>query len=96
MKLSEIKGEEALDVLADIIEPVSMMLADPKVKEMWESGKPKLLLVQYLLKNHKKELLTTMAIIDRENPDTYKPSLVDIPKKLLEILNDEDVQSLFT
>lgn len=96
MKLSDIKGEEALDVLADIIEPVSTMLGDPEVKKLWESGKPKLLLVKYLLKNHKEELLTTMAILDRENPETYEPSLVDIPKKLLEILNDTEIQSLFT
>ena len=32
MKLSEIKGEAAINVIAEIIEPATEILSDPKVK----------------------------------------------------------------
>ena len=39
MKLSEITGEAALDLLADIIEPAAEIMSDPKVKELFEKNK---------------------------------------------------------
>ena len=38
MKLSEIKGEEALDVLADLIEPVAMMLTDDEIQKIYQNA----------------------------------------------------------
>ena len=44
MKLSEIKGERALEVLADLIEPVAEILGDKEIVAVLQSGKR----VQYL------------------------------------------------
>lgn len=96
MKLSEIKGEAALDVLADLIEPAANILADEEIQKSVKSGEPKLLLVKKLLKSHKKEVIEILAILDGEEPETYKVSLLTLPAKLLEIINDPEIGSLFT
>lgn len=97
MKLSDIKGEDALDVLADIIEPVALILADGKVQELYESGKPKLLLVKHIIKNNKKQVLEIMAILERKSYDEYvkEVNLLSLPMKLLELLQDEDLIAVF-
>ncbi len=96
MKLSEIKGERALDVLADLMEPISIICADAEIRAAAESGKPKLLICKMLLKAHKKQVIEILAILDGENPASYEINLLTLPAKLLEILNDPDVESLFT
>lgn len=96
MKLSEIKGEEALDVLADLIEPVAMMMTDDEIQKIYQS-QPKLNLVKYIIKNHKSELIEIMAILERKDPKEYakEVTILSLPKKLLELLNDEDLVSVF-
>lgn len=95
MKLSEIQGEAAFDVLADIIEPAKTIISDPTFKELLTSGK-QLDTVKYLLRNQKKPIMEIMAIVDGEDPKTYKPNLLTIPIKLVELLNDDAVMELFT
>ena len=53
MKLSEVKGEAALDLLADIIEPAAEIMSDPKVKDLI-SVKNKGAIIKILIKDHKK------------------------------------------
>lgn len=96
-KLSEIKGEDALDVLADVLEPVSVIEQDEQfVKAVREKEFSKIEMVRYLLKNHKSEILKTMAIIDGKDVENYSPSIIELPVMLLDLLNDPDLLSLFT
>lgn len=95
MKLSDIKGEEALDVLADIIDPITDICTDSEFKAMIDAKKPKLLAVKYLLKNHKKDVLTVLAIINQKDVNTFKPNLIELPMMVLDVLNDEEVMKLF-
>lgn len=95
MKLSEIKGEKAIEVIAEIIEPATEILADPKVK-LAARAKKIPTAVALALKNHPKAVLHLLAALDGEDPETYKPSLVEIPKNLLELFNDPELASLFT
>lgn len=96
MKLSEIKGEKALDAMADLLEPLALIFADPEIQRSVKNDEPKMILVKKILKSHKKEAIQIMAILDGETPETYEISLLKIPLKLLEIINDPEVQSLFT
>lgn len=95
MKLSEIKGEKAIEVIAEIIEPASEILADPKVKLAARAKNVPTAAAQ-ALKNHPKAVLRLLAALDGKDPETYKPSIVEIPKKLLELFNDPELASLFT
>lgn len=94
MKLSEIKGDRALDVLADIMEPLARILTDDEIIK--NNGEPKLLLAKKILKGHKKEVIEILAILDGEKPETYEVNLLTLPVKLVEILNDPEIGNLFT
>ena len=96
MKLSEIKGDRALDVLADIMEPLARILTDEEITKTANNGEPKLLLAKKILKGHKKEVIEILAILDGEKPETYEVNLLTLPVKLVEILNDPEIGNLFT
>ena len=94
MKLSEIKGQEAIDVLADLMSPASIIFTDKKVVDLLRGG-DKIKAIQSMLKSHSKEVIEMLAILEREDPKTYEPSLVTLPMKLLEFFNDPEVVELF-
>ena len=95
MKLSDIKGEQALDILADLIDPVSEIAQDEKVVALIRTGK-RLDAVKVLLKDHKKTVMEILAYLNGEGPKTYSPSLLSLPVMVLNILNDPELADLFT
>lgn len=95
MKLSEVKGEAALDLLADIIEPATSILADPKVQKAIKKDN-KMVVIKLILKDHKKAVIEIMAAMDGVPVSEYKVNILTLPMKLLEIMNDEELVSFFT
>ena len=96
MKLSEIKGERALDVIADLIDPVGRLLQDDQFKEIAQDKKrPRTDTIKYLLKEHKKTVIEILAVINGEDPKTYEPSLLSLPMMLMDLIDDPDVAILF-
>ena len=95
MKLSEIRGEAAIELLGDILIPAAEIMADPKVSSAVESGKPKLVIATTILKNHAKSILTILALLNQEDPETYNPSLLALPKMVMDLLEDEELMDLF-
>ena len=95
MKLSDYKNEEALDVLADILEPASAIIADEKVREIFNSDAPKVKLAAYVVKHYKKEIIQILARLDGMTPETYHFTLLQLPGKVLELVNDPELQNLF-
>ena len=96
MKLSDIKGEKALDVVVELIDPVTSIIADKEVVAIYRSNKPRILLIKKMIEKHKKEVLHILAVLNDKDPKTYKPSLIELPMMLWDLLNDEDLNSLFT
>ena len=92
-KLSEIKGEEALDVLAEIIEPAAQIFTDENVKALKSGSRIKA--TKIILKDHKKAILTLMAALEETPVEEYKPTLLALPALILGVLNDPELQSLF-
>lgn len=95
MKLSELKNEEALDVLADLIEPAADILADENVKDLITKGGDKLTIAKTIIKGHKKSIIEILAILDGVPVDEYEVGLFALPIKVVEILNDKDLISFF-
>lgn len=93
-KLSEIRGEDALDILADLIEPFTAISQD-KMFVSYIRARQTTKAAKLAIKNHKKEILLIMAILEGEDPSTYKPPLLRLPSMLLDILNDPELASLF-
>ena len=95
MKLSDLKGEAALDAFADLIEPVSEIITDKEFVRLARSNAPRPKLVKAAIKNHKKAVIEVLAILDGESPESYEVNLLTLPKKLLEVANDPEIASLF-
>jgi hypothetical protein len=91
MKLSEIKGERAIEALADLIAPAREILGDAKLKELIKADK--LGAVQYALKTYKKEVLEILAITEGMSVEEFKETctVMSLPNKLLEILTDKEL-----
>lgn len=110
MKLSDIKGERTLDVIAEVIEPIANIAEDEKAAALFKREKlPEgenavaYLLKRIkshlpaLLKGHKHDLITIFAAIEGVSYDEYAASLNlgKLTKDLLELMTDEAFGGLF-
>lgn len=105
MKLSELKGERAIEVIADLIVPVTSIASDQKNLSIFkkqgsgerskeEVAKDLSEKIPTLLKTHKKDVLDILCAF---NPDA-KPeemSVYDIINGVSDLLSDKDFLSLF-
>ena len=94
MKLSEYQGEAALDILADLIEPVGEIMTGKEIGEVFKKNRFKA--IGMAIKNHKKAVMQIMATIDGVPVEEYKCNVFTLPVKILELLNDPDIVQLFT
>lgn len=98
--LADVKGDAALDLVADLIDPVTEIMSDPAVAAAYRGTEKepgsKAKAIKVAIKTHKKAVTTILALMDEEDPKTYEPSAMVIPVRLLQILNDPDMNSLFT
>ena len=95
MRLSEVKGEKALDVLAEIIEPISEIMADKEVTKVLRKGQ-RSKAISVALRNHKKAVIKVLAALDGKEVEDYECNILSLPKQILDIVNDPAVLELFT
>lgn len=93
-KLSEIKNEDALDTLVELIDPIIEICKDDELKQAMNE-KDRVKSIKLAVKNHKTEVTKILAILDGENPETYEFNVVTLPIKLMELFNDEDMMAFF-
>lgn len=94
-KLSEYKDEEAIDLLADLLDPVVLIFAEPDIAEFTRQ-KNYIKATQIAIKKHKKEVMKIMAILEGVPVEEFHCNIVTLPKMLLSILNDPILQDFFT
>lgn len=98
MKLSDIKGDRVLDVIADIIDPIANMVQDKDVAAMFKReavpegmdandffAKRMCKGLPVLLKGHKADIIAVMAAIEGVTPEQYAASL-DFPKLFTDVM----------
>ena len=95
MKLSEYKNEDALDLLADIIDPVSEIMTDNALREAVK-GQNKLGVVKAIIKSHKAQILQILATLDGVPVEQYECNVFTLPVRILELVNDKELASFFT
>lgn len=95
MKLSQFKNEEAIDVLAELMEPFATIVTDETFRGLFQNKTPNIKVVQYLLKEHKKEVIDVIAILHRTTPDKLEFNIATLTKDLVELLNDEEIMAVF-
>lgn len=93
MRLSDIKGEEALDMLADLLEPIVEIASDKEITA--NMGKDNMKAVKVAIKSHKKAITEILAILNRQDPKTYEPNLLELPAMLVDVFNDPELIRLF-
>lgn len=94
-KLSEIKGEESLDVLAEILVPITDIANDDEVKAGLDKNVAKC--VSIALKKYKTQIIEIIAAINGKSVDETleEIDLLSLPAYIVETLNEPAVQSLF-
>ena len=92
-KLSEYKNEEALDLLADILEPVAHIFADKDFVEQLQTNK--MSAIQHVIRNHKSDVLMIMARLEGVSVDEYQCTIFTLPMALINMLNDPDLIDFF-
>lgn len=93
-KLSEYRNEEALDLLADMIEPCVIVFGDPDFIQAARS-KDVTGTIKFLLKNHQKSVIEILATLEGVPVDKYECNLATLPVTLLQIVNDSDLMNFF-
>lgn len=93
MRLSEFKDEKAIEVVADLLIPVSNIaknstVADAKNKGVFEFAAA-------MLKCNAKDVKDMLAILDGKDPAEYHCSAASVMGDLLNMLSDPELMQLF-
>lgn len=100
MKISDFRNEEAIDLLADIIEPSALILGDADTRKAIADVKDgkltKIKAISKVLKKHKGHIIEILARLDGKEPEDYTCNVLVLPQKVLEILNDKELIDFFT
>lgn len=89
-KLSEYKDEESLDLLADLLEPCTELFSDKALVAVIRK-ETRIKAIQYAIKNHKKEVVEIMAILNGVPAKDFHYNVFTLPMMVLEVFNDKDL-----
>lgn len=94
-KLSEIKGEEALDVLAEILVPIVEIWEDEEVRKGYETNVAKA--VSVAIKKHRNAIIGIFASLDGKEYEEELEciNLVSLPADIINLLNEPAIKDLF-
>lgn len=93
-KLSDYKGDDAIELWGDLLGPLTVILGDKEISSMIRSGKPRTLVAQAILKNHKIEAEQFLLRIDPE-PITGLNIVTRLLSILADIGSDDEIKSFF-
>lgn len=93
-RLSDYTGDEAIELWADLIDPIAIILGDKKIAGTIKSGKPKIQIAKEILKDHKTEATNILLRID-PSPINGLNIVLRLVNLLAEIGENEDIKSFF-
>ena len=97
MKLSEIKNEQAIDVLGDILPSFQRIVTNEEIAKIRSKDKYTYIeLASAILKNCKNDILFILAALDGKTIDEYECTLVSLFKDIFNLITDPEIQDLFT
>lgn len=94
-KLSQVKGEDALDLIADIIVPLSEIFSDPVLEKMRDDGTTVGRLARAMIKGHKDAVMEILATLEGKKVEEYNPTLPEIIKGIISLISDPLFRPLF-
>lgn len=104
MKLSELKGQDAIDAIADVIEPLSAIATDKRLradfKKVADSDDRVAALGKVLpkaIKTHKTDVIKVLASVNRKTVKEYEAEAT-VPRIMadaFDVLTDEELFAFF-
>lgn len=100
MKISDFKGEKAIDFIGDIIEPAAKIFSDDVVRSLFtpeKNGekKTKSAIAKHICKEYSTEVVEILAAMNEVSPEEYNGNPIAVFAQVFEILNDPDLMSVF-
>ena len=111
IKISEIKGEKAMDILADIVDPIANIAADKEAanlfgrKDLPDGMTVKEYVVQRirtaipaLIRSHKQDLIKILSALSDKTEDEYKKNMTleSVVMDVLSLMTDALFNAFFT
>lgn len=95
-KLSDFKGDAALDILEELIDPVGDIAGDQNVIKMLQKRDIKGA-AKSMIGEHRGSVIKILSVLDGVTPEEYMEnvSIFTIPMALVDLLNDPDLVELF-
>lgn len=92
--LSDYQGDEAIELWADLLDPLAHILADNEIQKVIRSGKPKIVMAKEILKKHSKEAAEILNRIDPVPIDGLN-IIVRLVSLLTDIGQNDEIKSFF-
>ena len=93
-KLSDYKGEEAIELWADLFDYISVIVGDKEIANIIKSGDNKIAIAKKVLKLHGKEAVAILERIDGTPVDGLN-IVIRLVELITEIGQNEDMKSFF-
>lgn len=93
--MAERTNEEALDLFADLLEPVAVMLGDKELRDIINRKEPMIRAAAAAIRNHKSEVIQILARLEEVPVEEYRVNLLALPVKVVRLLNKPEVAELF-
>lgn len=93
MRLSDFRDEQALEVIAKLLEPVGAIAANERNAAARSGGV--FGFASALLHNNPREVLAVFAILNGKEPEEFHCSAADVLFDLVDLLNDPELLTLF-
>lgn len=94
-RISDYKDGDALDLLADIMEPAVEIMADEEVRKTFDK-KTRLQGAAIAIKRHKDAVMRILARLEGVEVEQYHCNIFTLPARVLEVLNDKELLDFFT
>lgn len=93
MKLSEFKDEKAIEVVANLLDPICNIVANPENEKA--KSKNVAAFLGAMLRNNRKDVMDMLAILNDEDPADFHCNAASVLKNVLELASDKELMQLF-
>lgn len=93
MRLSDFKDEKAIEVVADLLEPIFNIVSNAENAKAKDDGMIKF--AGAMLKNSAKDVMSMLAILDDKEPSEYHCNAASVMRDVVNMLSDPELMQLF-
>lgn len=94
MKVDNLYRGDAIDLIADLLEPASVIMQDKKIADILQT-ETYVGIAVYILKHHKEQAIKIVCVINGEDPDTWEFNAWDVLRTLMNIIENPQIAEVF-